>query len=138
MKNIALDGPAGAGKSTLAKKSCQSAGLSICGYRCDLSHDSLSLSDVRHRARDKDNIHKFLGDANIEVKYEAGVQHMILNGTDVTDALRTPELSSFASTVSANPEVRKYLLQMQRQIAKHNDCVMDGRDIGTVVLPRRI
>ena len=136
MKNIALDGPAGAGKSTLAKNLAKALGYQYVDtgaiYRTIAYHYQMCGIGPR----DKDNIHKFLGDANIEVKYEAGVQHMILNGTDVTDALRTPELSSFASTVSANPEVRKYLLQMQRQIAKHNDCVMDGRDIGTVVLPR--
>ena len=86
--------------------------------------------------RDKDNIHRFLGDALIEVHYVDGAQRMLLNGRDVTDELRTPELSAFASAVSANGEVRSYLLQMQRALARRHNCVMDGRDIGTVVLPR--
>jgi len=135
MKNIALDGPAGAGKSTLAKNLAKALGYQYVDtgaiYRTIAYHYQMCGIGPR----DKDNIHRFLGDAYIEVRYEDGVQHMILNGTDVTDELRTPELSSFASTVSANPEVRKYLLQMQRQLGKQFDVVMDGRDIGTVVLP---
>ena len=135
MKNIALDGPAGAGKSTLAKNMAKALGYQYVDtgaiYRTIAYHYQMCGIGPR----DKDNIHRFLGDAYIEVRYEDGVQHMILNGKDVTDELRTPELSSFASTVSANPEVRKYLLQMQRQLGKQFDVVMDGRDIGTVVLP---
>ena len=135
MKNIALDGPAGAGKSTLARHLAEAMGYQYVDtgaiYRTIAYHYQMCGIGPR----DKDNIHRFLGDAYIEVRYESGVQHMILNGKDVTEELRTPELSAFASTVSANPEVRKYLLQMQRQLGKQHNVVMDGRDIGTVVLP---
>ena len=136
MKNIAIDGPAGAGKSTLAVNLARA--LDYCYvdtgaiYRTIAWHFSMCCIGPR----DKDNIHRFLGDALIEVHYVDGAQRMLLNGRDVTDELRTPELSAFASAVSANGEVRSYLLQMQRALARRHNCVMDGRDIGTVVLPR--
>lgn len=135
MKNIALDGPAGAGKSTLAKNLAKALDYQYVDtgaiYRTIAYHYQMCGIGPR----DRDNIHRFLGDAFIEVQYEDGVQHMFLNGRDVTEELRTPERSAFASVVSANSEVRKYLLQMQRQLGKRYNVVMDGRDIGTVVLP---
>lgn len=135
MKNVALDGPAGAGKSTLAKNLAKALGYQYVDtgaiYRTIAYHYQMCGIGPR----DRDNIHRFLGDAFIEVQYEDGVQHMFLNGRDVTEELRTPERSAFASVVSANSEVRKYLLQMQRQLGKQYNVVMDGRDIGTVVLP---
>lgn len=87
--------------------------------------------------KDADGIRRLIDDVNIVIDHQAdGVQHMILNGMDVTAELRTPEMSRYASGVSAQPCVREYLLDMQRQFAREHDVVMDGRDIGTVVLPR--
>ncbi len=87
--------------------------------------------------KDADGIRRLIDDVNIVIDHQAdGVQHMILNGMDVTGELRTPEMSRYASGVSAQPCVREYLLDMQRQFAREHDVVMDGRDIGTVVLPR--
>ncbi len=136
MKNIALDGPAGAGKSTLAVNLARA--LDYCYVDTGAIYRTIAwhFSMCGIGPRDKDNIHRFLGDALIEVHYVDGAQRMLLNGRDVTDELRTPELSAFASAVSANGEVRSYLLQMQRALARRHNCVMDGRDIGTVVLPR--
>ena len=136
MKNIAIDGPAGAGKSTLARALASALGFRYVDTGAIYRSIAYHFQMCGIGPRDKDNIHRFLGDANVQVTYtDAGEQRMILNGTDITDELRTPELSAFASTVSANAEVRRYLLEMQRRIARKNDCVMDGRDIGTVVLP---
>ena len=87
--------------------------------------------------KDQDGIRRCLDDVNIAVEYDgAGAQHMILNGTDVSDEIRTPLMSSYASGVSAQPCVRDFLLDMQRGIARRHNVVMDGRDIATVVLPR--
>lgn len=136
MKNIAIDGPAGAGKSTLAVNLARALDYRYVDTGAIYRTIAWHFSMCGIGPRDKDNIHRFLGDALIEVRYEDGMQRMLLNGRDVTDELRTPELSAFASAVSANGEVRSYLLQMQRALAHRHNCVMDGRDIGTVVLPR--
>ena len=136
MKNIAIDGPAGAGKSTLAVNLARALGYCYVDTGAIYRTIAWHFSMCGIGPRDKDNIHRFLGDALIEVHYVDGAQRMLLNGRDVTDELRTPELSAFASAVSANGEVRSYLLQMQRALARRHNCVMDGRDIGTVVLPR--
>lgn len=87
--------------------------------------------------KDRDGIERLLDDVNLELRYdETGLQHMILNGTDVTDEIRTPEMSQVASLISAQPAVRAFLLDLQRDMAKRYSVVMDGRDIGTVVLPQ--
>lgn len=87
--------------------------------------------------KDRDGIERLLDDVNLELRYdEMGLQHMILNGTDVTDEIRTPEMSRVASLISAQPAVRAFLLDLQRDMAKRYSVVMDGRDIGTVVLPQ--
>ena len=136
MRSIAIDGPAGAGKSTLAKRIAKRLGYYYVDtgaiYRTLAYHIEL----LGIGPKDKDGVTRTLGDALIEVQYDAeGAQHMILNGSDVTAYLRTPEISAAASQVAAQPAVRDYLLQMQRDLAKKNNVVMDGRDIGTVVLP---
>ena len=136
MRNIAIDGPAGAGKSTLAKRLAEALDCHYVDTGAIYRTIAYHFQMCGIGPRDKDNIHRFLGDATVEVRYEDGAQHMYLNGVDVTGELRTPELSAAASAISANAEVRKYLLQMQRALAREYDCVMDGRDIGTVVLPR--
>ena len=136
MRNIAIDGPAGAGKSTLARRLAEALDCHYVDTGAIYRTIAYHFQMCGISPRDKDNIHRFLGDATVEVRYEDGAQHMYLNGVDVTGELRTPELSAAASAISANGEVRKYLLQMQRALAREYDCVMDGRDIGTVVLPR--
>ena len=84
---------------------------------------------------DREGVAACLNDINIEIKYDNGTQHVYLNGEDMGDKIRTPEMSMYASTVSANPKVRAFLLDTQRNIAKTNSVIMDGRDIGTVILP---
>jgi len=135
-KSIALDGPAGAGKSTLAKRTAEHFGLIYVDtgalYRC------VGLFTYRNNVSPKDTsgVAALLPLINLEMKYdESGIQRMILCGEDVTNAIRLPDISSYASDVSAMPVVREFLLQMQRDMATMYDVVMDGRDIGTVVLP---
>jgi len=135
-KNVALDGPAGAGKSTLAKRTAEVFGLIYFDtgalYRC------IGLFTFRNNIASKDSagVSELLPKINLEMKYdESGIQRMILNGEDVTDDIRLPKISTYASDVSAMPEVRAFLLNMQRDMAEKYDVLMDGRDIGTVVLP---
>ncbi|MBQ1282119.1 MAG: (d)CMP kinase [Oscillospiraceae bacterium] len=133
---IALDGPAGAGKSTMAKALAAELG---CVY---LDTGAIYRTVAYHMAlmgispRDADGVARMIDDVNIRIEFDADrKQHMILNGQDVTDELRTPEMSQGASLVSAHAVVREVLLDLQRDIAKNHNVVMDGRDIGTVVLP---
>ena len=135
-KSIALDGPAGAGKSTLAKRTAEHFGLIYVDtgalYRC------IGLFAYRNNieSRDKSGVIGLLPKISLEMNYDSfGVQRMILNGEDVTDVIRKPEISTYASDVSAMPEVRDFLLKMQRDMAVKYNVLMDGRDIGTVVLP---
>ncbi|MBR6425036.1 MAG: (d)CMP kinase [Oscillospiraceae bacterium] len=136
MRAIAIDGPAGAGKSTMAKAVAKALGYVYVDtgaiYRTLGCHyEMLGIGP-----KDRDGITRLIGDAFIEARYtEEGEQRMFLNGEDVTGLLRTPEISDYASKISAFPVVREYLLDMQRQIAREQNVVMDGRDIGTVVLP---
>lgn len=133
---IAIDGPAGAGKSTMAKAVAKSLGCVYVDTGAIYRTLGVHFAMLGIGPKDKDGITRLLGDAYIEVKYtEEGEQRMFLNGEDVTGELRTPEMSDYASKISALPIVREYLLDMQRQIAKEHNVVMDGRDIGTVVLP---
>ena len=136
MINVAIDGPAGAGKSTIAKKIAQNKGYMYIDtgamYRT-LAYKAVSESiDILN---DFDAVLRMLEDTKVEVVYNDGFQRMICDGEDVTDKIRTPEISKGASDISAIPEVRKWLLEFQRGLARDNDCLMDGRDIGTVVLP---
>jgi len=135
-KSVALDGPAGAGKSTLAKRTAEHFGLIYVDtgalYRC------VGLFAFRNNitSTDKDGVVSLLPEIMLEMKYDdAGLQRMILCGEDVTTAIRMPEISKYASDVSAMSEVRDFLLSMQRNMAAKYDVIMDGRDIGTVVLP---
>ena len=134
--SIALDGPAGAGKSTLARMASRRYGIIYVDtgalYRC------VGLYAFRNRVGSKDEagLVRLLPEIDIEMRHdESGVQRMILNGEDVTDDIRSPEISGYASDVSAMPPVRAFLLNMQKEMAVRYDVVMDGRDIGTVVLP---
>ena len=135
-KSIAIDGPSGAGKSTLAKRVARALGFVYVDTGAIYRTVAYHIAMLGIGPRDKDVVRRVLADAMIEIRYdEAGEQHMWLNGADVTAYLRTPEISDAASKVAALPEVREFLLQMQREAAKRHNVVMDGRDIGTVVLP---
>jgi len=135
-KSIALDGPAGAGKSTLAKKVAKHFGIIYVDtgalYRC------IGLYTFRNNvtSADEDAVCALLPEIELEMIYDKnGTQRMLLCGEDVTDEIRMPEVSTLASNVSAIPQVRTFLLAMQREMAVKYDVIMDGRDIGTVVLP---
>ena len=134
--SIAIDGPAGAGKSTIAKRVAAELGYLYVDTGAIYRTVGYHMSLMGIGPKDRDGIERCIDDVNIEIAYgEDGVQHMILNGQDVTDLIRTPEMSMMASGVSAQPCVRAYLLDMQRELARTHNVVMDGRDIGTVVLP---
>lgn len=134
--NVAIDGPAGAGKSTIARAASKelgyiyidtgalyrTVGLNAVRLGVDLQNDDAVASTLTE-------------ELCVELKFVDGEQKMFLNGEDVSAAIRTPEASMAASRVSAVPAVRKYLFDLQKNLARSNNCIMDGRDIGTVVLP---
>lgn len=133
--NVALDGPSGAGKSTIAKALAKKFGFVYVDTGA--LYRSIGLYVKRRGADTKspEEVVPLLPDIRVELKYFDGSQRVILNGEDVSDVIRTPEISMAASDVSAIPAVREHLLDLQREIADTNDTVMDGRDIGTVILP---
>ncbi len=134
--SVAIDGPAGAGKSTIARRVASELGYLYVDTGAIYRTVGYHMSLMGIGPKDTDGIRRCLDDVNIEIRYgEDGLQHMMLNGSDVTDQIRTPEMSAMASGVAAQSCVRDYLLEMQRALAKTNNVVMDGRDIGTVVLP---
>lgn len=134
MINVAIDGPAGAGKSTVAKAAAKELGYIYVDTGA--LYRTIALNAVRNSViNDKDKIVKLLDDTRVELKHINGVQAVYLNGEDVSAFIRTPEISMGASAVSAIPEVRAFLLDLQRDIARENNVIMDGRDIATVVLP---
>jgi len=135
-KSVALDGPAGSGKSTLARRTAKHFGFIYVDTGA--LYRSIGLFAFRNSvaSKDRDGVIALLPKIKLEMKYDdSGVQRMILCGDDVTDDIRLPEISTYASDVSAMPEVRAFLLSMQRDMAVKYDVIMDGRDIGTVVLP---
>lgn len=133
--NIALDGPGGAGKSTIAK--AVAARLGIVYVDTGALYRTIGLYVRRQNVDPADcaAVEALLPQISLEIKYEADGQQVYLNGERVGDAIRTPEMSHYASSVSVHPPVRAFLLETQRQIARENSTVMDGRDIGTVILP---
>ena len=134
--SIAIDGPSGAGKSSLAKK--VSGAYGFIYVDTGAIYRTVGLAAVRRGlvCKDESTIAPILPELEIEMKYnEAGEQRMYLNREDVSEAIRMPEISIAASDVSALPAVRAFLLEMQRKMARENNVIMDGRDIGTVVLP---
>jgi len=134
--SVAIDGPAGAGKSTIAKRVAKELGYLYVDTGAIYRTVGYHMSLMGIGPKDKDGIARCIDDVNIAIEYQAdGVQHMILNGQDVTELIRTPEMSMMASGVAAQSCVRDYLLEMQRSLARTHNVVMDGRDIGTVVLP---
>ena len=135
MINIAIDGPAGAGKSTVAKAVAKKLGFIYVDTGA--LYRSIGVNVLRHSVAtdDSEAVVSLLPETNVELKYIDGNQRVFLNGEDVSDEIRLPEASMAASNVSAIPEVRAFLLDLQRDMAKKNNVVMDGRDIGTVILP---
>ena len=134
MINVAIDGPAGAGKSTVAKAAAKELGYIYVDTGA--LYRTIALNAVRHGIlNDTEKIEAMLSDTKVELKYADGVQSVYLNRENVSGLIRTPEISMGASVVSAIPKVRAFLLDLQRDIAKNNNVIMDGRDIATVVLP---
>ncbi|MCR5111245.1 MAG: (d)CMP kinase [Ruminococcus sp.] len=130
--NIAIDGPAGAGKSTIAKM--VSAKLGYIYVDTGALYRTIALFITENKIADED-IEKALENADVSLKFIDGAQRVFLGDRDVSDLIRTPEISMAASRTSAIPAVRKYLFGTQQKIAAENNVIMDGRDIGTVVLP---
>lgn len=134
--SIAIDGPSGAGKSTLAKSVSKTLGYLYVDTGAIYRTIGYAAFSKGVDPKDGEAAAALLPELEIGLHYgEDGLQHMTLNGADVTDQIRLPEISLYASAVSAHPAVRAHLLEMQRKLARENNVVMDGRDIGTVVLP---
>ena len=133
--NIAIDGPAGAGKSTIAKKIAKELGYVYVDTGA--MYRALAIHFLKHglKPEDTEGIKKACENAVVTLQYEDGVQQVYLNGENVTAMLRQEEVGNMASVSSAIPEVRAQLLELQRDLAKEQDVVMDGRDIGTNILP---
>lgn len=136
--NVAIDGPGGAGKSTISKAVAKKLGIiyvdtgalyRTVGYFA--RENGLSVEDVKV----SDLITPLLDKISIEIRYADGTQHVILNGEDLGDKIRQPDISMYASAVSSVPNVRAFLLEAQKELARKNSVIMDGRDIGTVILP---
>ena len=132
---IAIDGPSGAGKSSIAKALAKK--LNIIYVDTGAIYRTVGLYVYRNgvESRDKDKIIAMLPEISVKLAYIDGAQHIFLNGEDVSGLIRTETISRYASDVSAIPEVRAFLLSLQRDMAKETSVIMDGRDIGTVVLP---
>jgi len=130
---VALDGPSGAGKSTLARR--LAARLGFVYVDTGALYRTIALFMMREQAESDTEIIAKLPELNITISYENGQQHVFANGEDVSALIRTPEVSMGASRVSAIPAVRQFLFDLQRELANTHSVVMDGRDIGTVVLP---
>ena len=135
--SIAIDGPAGAGKSTIARALAKELGYYYVDTGAIYRTVAYFLDLLGISPKDVDGVSRYLDELTVNIEYDAdGKQHMIMNGMDVTDEIRTPDISQKASLVSAHAIVRDMLLDMQRDVAKQHNVIMDGRDIGTVVLPR--
>ena len=135
MVSIAIDGPAGAGKSTIAKTVSKKLGFIYVDTGALYRTVSLKFSAAGATPEKIENAEEILSNLSVNIQFKDGEQKMILDGIDVTDKIRTPEVSMMASAVSAIPAVRAFLLETQRRLARENNVIMDGRDIGTVVLP---
>ena len=135
--SIAIDGPAGAGKSTIARRLAKELGYYYVDTGAIYRTVAYFMDLLGISPKDVDGVERYIDELTIEIEYdEDGVQHMIMNGMDVSDDIRTQDISQKASLVSAHAVVRDVLLDMQRNVAKKHNVIMDGRDIGTVVLPK--
>lgn len=136
MINIAIDGPSGAGKSTIAKKAAAKLGYIYIDTGAMYRTVGLYLNRLGINIKaEKEKVINSLSGINIDIKYENGEQHIFLNGEDVSSLIRTPEISMAASDSGTVLEIREKMTHLQRNLAKNNNCIMDGRDIGTFVLP---
>ena len=133
--NVAIDGPAGAGKSTVARAAAKKLGYIYVDTGALYRAVGVFCLRKGIETTDVEGVGAVLSEITVELKFIDGVQHVFLNGDDVSTEIRLPEASMAASNVSAIPSVRAFLFDLQRDIAKKNNCIMDGRDIGTVVLP---
>ena len=135
--SIAIDGPAGAGKSTIAKALAKELGYHYVDTGAIYRTVAYFLDLLGISPKDADGVERYIDELTVEIEYdEDGKQHMIMNGMDVSDEIRTQDISQKASLVSAHKIVRDMLLDMQRDVARKHNVIMDGRDIGTVVLPK--
>lgn len=135
--SVAIDGPAGAGKSTIARRLAAELGYRYVDTGAIYRTVAYFMDLWGVSPKDVDGVNRYIDELTVEIEYdEDGLQHMIMNGMDVTKDIRTPDISQKASLISAHACVRDMLLDMQRELAEQNNVVMDGRDIGTVVLPR--
>ena len=136
MIHVAIDGPAGAGKSTISRRAAAALGYIYIDTGALYRTVGLFMLKSGVSVDAPDDIAAALAlSPKVELRFFDGEQHMFLNGTDVSSEIRTPEASMAASKVSAVPAVRAFLFDLQKQLAHENNCIMDGRDIGTVVLP---
>lgn len=133
--SVAIDGPSGAGKSTVARAAAARMGYVYVDTGAMYRAIGLAVRRRGIAGEDTAGIVATLPEVDISLVYQDGVQHVLLNGEDVSEAIRTPEIAQYASKVSAVPEVRRFLLDVQRDMAKNSNILMDGRDIGTVILP---
>ena len=134
--SVAIDGPAGAGKSTIARRLAAELGYRYVDTGAIYRTVAYFMDLWGVSPKDVDGVNRYIDELTVEIEYdEDGLQHMIMNGMDVTKDIRTPDISQKASLISAHACVRDMLLDMQRELAEQNNVVMDGRDIGTVVLP---
>lgn len=135
--SIAIDGPAGAGKSTIARRLAKELGYYYVDTGAIYRTVAYFLDLLGISPKDVDGVERYIDELTIVIEYdEDGKQHMLMNGMDVTDEIRTQDISQKASLVSAHAVVREVLLDMQRDVARKHNVIMDGRDIGTVVLPK--
>lgn len=135
--SIAIDGPAGAGKSTIARRLAAELGYHYVDTGAIYRTVAYFFDLWGVAPKDIDGIRRYIDELTVNLFYdEEGLQHMLMNGMDVTEDIRTQEIGQKASIISAHAIVREMLLDMQRDVAKEYDVIMDGRDIGTVVLPK--
>ena len=135
--SIAIDGPAGAGKSTIARRLAKELGYYYVDTGAIYRTVAYFLDLLGVSPKDVDGVERYIDELTVQIEYDAdGVQHMIMNGMDVSKDIRTQDISQKASLVSAHAVVRDVLLDMQREVARQHNVIMDGRDIGTVVLPK--
>ena len=135
--SIAIDGPAGAGKSTIARRLAGDLGYYYVDTGAIYRTVAYFMDLLGISPKDVDGVERYIDELTINIEYdEEGKQHMLMNGMDVTDDIRTQDISQKASLVSTHKVVRDMLLDMQRQVAREHNVIMDGRDIGTVVLPK--
>lgn len=135
--SVAIDGPAGAGKSTIARRLAGELGFRYVDTGAIYRTVAYFMDLWGVSPKDVDGVNRYIDELTVGIEYDdEGVQHMLMNGMDVTGDIRTPEISQKASLISAHAVVRDVLLDMQRSMAEEYDVVMDGRDIGSVVLPK--